>query len=463
MKSHSSFRSCLVRVLYATLAFAALTGTSVRAEAQVPTATRNAGAQRPMPSGTGKVEAQQQIPNVIGQASVRGRMPSVTGKSVEEAVLTLRPFDVGIRVDTLQGGGRPLIVTDQRPGADSSLAGVKTVLLTAGPATPVQVADSLVTVPDLTGLTTEEARSTLMDSGLVVAPSAPDDTRLTVGSQSPAAGDRVPVGTAITLILHATVPKVRGLTLADAREALREARLVPVLEPGLPDSARWTVDQQQPDSGASVPADGLVQLTLVSSRESAPVIVPSVTGRSISDARASIEGVGLLTGGVDRRADRPWWSIRSQTPLAGESAVLGSTVRLEVGFSTPALLTIALLAVVLIAAVGAHLGGETPSPWKKLFPPSHPVLRWMPGDAPRIETAGAFGHGRVSVRIARSGDPGTVAPPGRVFVGPHVRVRILPGVPAVASIVPPRFIVRIRPAGPGDDAEAPGRPANTRR
>jgi serine/threonine-protein kinase len=132
-------------------------------------------------------------------------VPVVVGLTQQQAQVAIENagFDVGDV--TQQRGNAPRgQVLASSPGAGQTLAVPSSIALvvSGGPAT--------VTVPDLIGLTLPEARSTLDQLGLTLAPARVDSAALeppnTVTGQTPNAGNGVPAGSVVRVTISGRAP-----------------------------------------------------------------------------------------------------------------------------------------------------------------------------------------------------------------------------------------------------------------
>ena len=191
-----------------------------------------------------------------------------------------------------------------------------------------------VAVPDLTGMTLDDAAATLAAAGLTLdatvaeqpTTSVEDDGR--VAAQEPPAGTNVAPGTAVRVTLWRlsliTVPNLIGMTLANAQQmllalglrALTTARAVS--DPAQVDS----IVSQAPAAGARVAPGSLVTLAV-----GMLALMPELRCLSLPDAEerlrkfvdeVSVEWDGQLR--VDSwPSPRERDSVIGQTPVAGES------------------------------------------------------------------------------------------------------------------------------------------------
>ncbi len=200
-----------------------------------------------------------------------------------------------------------------------------------------------VRVPDVTGLTVEQAREELQGAGLTLGETTEqNDDRVPVGNiidQSPEASTEVDEGGAVDVTVSAgveetAVPSLVGLSLDEARQALREADLelgdtrpVPSEEP------RGTVTRVDPAEGDTVPVGQhgrrpLRQRQQPGARRGRPLggrgPLPHRGGRLHAEPARHQETDEAEPG-----------TVVSQSPGAKESSRLGSTVTFVVAEAPP--------------------------------------------------------------------------------------------------------------------------------
>ena len=152
-------------------------------------------------------------------------VPNVVGKQVSVAKNLLE--DKHLRVSTSEVTNTDVPagqVISQSPGAGEKVKEQRTIHLVVSKG----VGD--ITVPDLSGMTVEQARQRLKDLGLVVGKitqgsveGKPDNT---IVAQSPSGDSKVSKGTTVDLVVNkpqtkkVKMPDVVGMTLKDARQVL---------------------------------------------------------------------------------------------------------------------------------------------------------------------------------------------------------------------------------------------------
>lgn len=129
----------------------------------------------------------------------RVELPDLTGLHAPAA--TARLANLGLRTTTREGGeGDAGSVASMRPPAGTRVERDTTVELTIVPA------QTLVTVPDLTGVVSRTARETIVQAGLVVGRVRTgfdgDRSPYIVLRQTPAPGTQVEPGTEIELVVN---------------------------------------------------------------------------------------------------------------------------------------------------------------------------------------------------------------------------------------------------------------------
>ncbi len=197
-----------------------------------------------------------------------------------------------------------------------------------------------VTVPDISGLTVDEARIALEKRGLKLAVDKEvENAEIPAGRiirQDPAANRRVKEGRTIWVVVSsgprlAQVPDVVGLHVDEAKELIVEAGLrvgmeTPVFEPTV---LQEYVVSQSPQSGTFLEAGLAVDLMVSMADTERPfVVVPNLKGQPLEEAKASIRRLGLAIGNVwsDSDPTQAAWAIIAHKPSAGEWVPQGSAV-----------------------------------------------------------------------------------------------------------------------------------------
>jgi serine/threonine-protein kinase len=197
-------------------------------------------------------------------------------------------------------------------------------------------------VPDVTGQSRDEAVAALARADLepkiveVYSEKEPG----TVTGQSPAAGEKVKVGTRVQInvsrgVKPLSIPDVRGQPYESAASALQGAgfkvarRNVDSTEPA------GTVIDQQPSAGNTAPAGSTITLSVSKGPVDQPI--PDVTNQAEADAVSALESSGFKVNVVREAIDDPALDgfVIRQDPAGGDEAPQGSEVTIVVGQFTP--------------------------------------------------------------------------------------------------------------------------------
>lgn len=236
-----------------------------------------------------------------------------------------------------------VVRSDPAEGADLDEGGTLTLVVSSGPA--------LVELPELTGLTSEEASNLLAERGLVLQlGEQPYDDLFPAGSviawtiaDQPGlvAGDTVLPGTSVLVTVSAgpaprVVPYLTGVPLAEATAALAELGLVVAQGPDefSTDVAAGAVMRQDPAPGTEVARGATV--TVIVSKGPDLVPIPALADLNLQQVTAVLNGAGLTLGQV--KGDPAGITIRSEVDgrvlVAGDLLPRGTAV--DVTFAVPA-------------------------------------------------------------------------------------------------------------------------------
>lgn len=248
---------------------AGFTSASTRVIGTVPPAVP------PMPP----VDATQAMPGVGAVSPVTNPALSGKGYRVEEPPKSKRNVVIAVAVI-----------------AALAIVGAIAFALMSGGATDDKA------VPGVTGKTLEEATAALEAEGFEVGTVdyAPDDKAPegTITKQSPAAGEKKPQGTKVSVTVSSgveqvTVPNFYEMTAADAQKYAAEYGLKLSADPAAysDEVEKDHIVSQNPTYGTKVPKGSTV--TYVLSLGTETVNVPGVTGKSKSDATNALTNAGF--------------------------------------------------------------------------------------------------------------------------------------------------------------------------
>src|SRR5436189_166199 len=124
---------------------------------------------------------------------------------------------------------------------------------------------------------------------------------------------------------HHAVPRVLGLTVAEAQAEIQKAKLQVT-------DGRAEAHPTAPAGRALAPGAGL---TIVVSRGAPTIPIPDLLGMASADARTRLETEGLQLGTVTRRrtSDASPGTVVAQSPAAGTLAAPGTVIDIVVARS----------------------------------------------------------------------------------------------------------------------------------
>lgn len=198
-----------------------------------------------------------------------------------------------------------------------------------------------IEVPDLKGLTFDEAKEQLNAKGLgiknagTVASDQYDEGQIV--SQTPDALTKAEANTTVEVTLSSgkgevSVPSVTGMDETTAYNTLTNSGFTPVKDYAYSaDVAQGNVIEQSPNAGSLAKAGDNVKIVISRGEEQAEatsVAVPGVTGRTEDAARSAIQNVGLAVGNVSSAYSDSVASgqIISQSPVVDTAVDAGTAV-----------------------------------------------------------------------------------------------------------------------------------------
>ena len=252
-------------------------------------------------------------------------VPELTGRSIEQALEALEPLGVVIEQDQENSATVPegfVSRTDPAAGSRVFKNSVVTVFLSLGP--------KQLKVPEVSGLSAEEAKKVLTDSGFVVGSSKNffgDALEGQVLELSAPAGAILNQGSVLDLrISLGPLPAVAGLSAEQARALVAtvaiEIEEVEVFNNQVPQGqAVGLVISEDP-----LPENGKAILEISKGPEI--VIMPNTVGETIAAAKALLENLGLLVVVDTNQLSSNFGiaKVKRQTPEAGSEIRVGDSV-----------------------------------------------------------------------------------------------------------------------------------------
>ena len=208
----------------------------------------------------------------------------------------------------------------------------------SGPGGIVQEENDMVKVPDLRGMTEEEARDELegTDIGMKVENERKPSNKYAEGeimSQDPEPGKEVEKHTTITVVLSSgeearttKVPNVVGRDEAEAEQMIQDANLVVVHETEFSDDVdQGKVISSDPEAGTEV--DEGTEVTIVVSKGAEQATVPELRNKTASAAESALADAGLSGSSSEEYSDDvPEGQVISQSIDPGSKVSKGTTV-----------------------------------------------------------------------------------------------------------------------------------------
>ncbi len=286
------------------------------------------------PAAGASVKGNTTIKVVISLGKGKIEVPDITGQSLDEATSELDKLGLEIYVEEEEATDKylPGTVMLQQPVSGTKVD-EKTKI-------HVKISKKLeeVVIPDLAGLTEEEATKVLMAKELKLKIGGSQHSDIEKGLiilQAPAAGEKRAKNSEVTVVTSSgqdmvTVPDITGLTLGQAREKLKEINLNIKLEEGqVAGDDSILIETQSPPSGDRIPAGGTVQVTLKKSE--VMTTVPNLLGKLLFDAKNDLTARELTTGTVtETPSDEVPGTVLQQDPESGTQVTSKTAVNLVV-------------------------------------------------------------------------------------------------------------------------------------
>ena len=199
--------------------------------------------------------------------------------------------------------------------------------------------EETVKVPDVRGMTFDEAKAELKKYDLGIKEAAEEEpsneyAKGEIKSQDPGVGERVAKNSTVTVVISSgeaaektTVPNVVDRSEADAEKILQDANLkVTKGEPQYSDTiAEGNVISSDPTAGTEV--DEGTSVTIVVSLGKEEVTVPNLYNKSASEAEAELSAAGLVGSASEDYSDSVEAGyVISQSPESGSKLEKGGTV-----------------------------------------------------------------------------------------------------------------------------------------
>lgn len=260
-------------------------------------------------------------------------VPAVAGLTEAEAKTKITEADLIYErteeaSDTVASGS--VIRTDPAEGTPVAPESSVTAVISTGPAS--------LAVPDVAGMTEQEATDELTERGLVVSANrqdddSPDFPQGQVTKTDPIAGTSVSAGSTVTLFVstgNVLVPDVVGKTKAEATTLLNAAKLQvntsPVESPNTPD----TVVTQDVPANTPVKQGRVINLTIAIAPSTA-TIPNGLVDQQYDQVVQQLQALGLSNfNRIDDPSDKPVGTVLFTDPTAGDEVPLDQQIDIHV-------------------------------------------------------------------------------------------------------------------------------------
>lgn len=275
-------------------------------------------------------------------------VPNVVGETSDAAVTKLN--DEGFKVN-LEREHNPSVpnnqVFEQDPSGESDKDCDFLGLSCSNPTVTLKVSGGpgMAEVPDVTGLSQDEAENELEEAGFkasIETEPSPDVEKGLVISTSPAGGEMARRGSTVTVTVSSGVDKVKvpalvGMTLNAARQQLKAVGLEFSSSQETSDRPKGEVLTQSPDAGTEVDPGSSVTLTVSAGPDESQISVPNVVGLTQSDAESQLRTAGLVASVQTQSTSiQPQdGRVINQSPSPSTKVAEGSTVVITVGSYDP--------------------------------------------------------------------------------------------------------------------------------
>ena len=163
----------------------------------------------------------------------------------------------------------------------------------------------------------------------------------TIIRQTPKAGRTVKEKQRIVLTVslgtqYVTIPETKNMVAEDAEQTLKDMGLRVTKKPMSDNTvANGAVVYSQPSSGETVEGGTTVILYVSRSEVAKESQVPSLTGKTIEEARNEVKGLNLSIRTVEQPSEQPEGTVLSQSPDAGTNVRKSSVITLVVSTGIP--------------------------------------------------------------------------------------------------------------------------------
>ena len=201
-----------------------------------------------------------------------------------------------------------------------------------------------VTIINFVGMTLDEYRASEYNTLLKLQEAEEYNSTYPAGTiirQNPKAGRTVKEGQKITLTVslgtqYVTIPETKNMVAEDAEQTLKDMGLN-VLQKPMQDNtvANGAVIYTSPAAGETVEGDSTVILYVSRAVINNTNYVPSVTGKTLEDAKNDLKVLNFSVRTIEQASTEPAGTVLSQSPAAGTEAKVTTIMTLVVSTGVP--------------------------------------------------------------------------------------------------------------------------------
>ena len=227
------------------------------------------------------------------------------------------------------------------------IAGAVLLVLVLGVAFATGVFSSKAKVPDMSDMTYKEAKKTAEKSGFKVEKGksvySSEISEGHVVEQEPSGGEEAKKGSTITLHLskgskEGTVPNIVGQDYKKVEKKLKKAGYkLGIVKSETSNKPEGTILTQDPAAGTNADKGTKINITISDGKGKEKGTVPSLTGKSLEEAKSAITNAGFKVGNISYDESNVYGNgyVMWQQYAANTSLEKGETIDIEVSKGKP--------------------------------------------------------------------------------------------------------------------------------
>ncbi len=205
---------------------------------------------------------------------------------------------------------------------------------------------SMKSVPELTNMSYEKAEQVAKENGFEIKQGKEVYSKTIaegiVAEQSPEAGSKAKKGSTITVNLskgskEGTVPNLVGYNYEEIEGLLGDDYTLGAIKKKTSTEAEGTILEQDPVGGSTADKGTQINIVVSDGRGVEKGIVPSVTGKTLDDAKAEIRNAGFEVGNISYDESNAYGSgyVMWQQYAANTQLDKGTRIDIEVSKGAP--------------------------------------------------------------------------------------------------------------------------------